>query len=154
MVIKMKKKLWVFLGLAISIGAIIAIVYAAITLNKQQEIEDNYLIELSYKELEEKIKNKDSFMLIYTQSTCSHCHQFKPVLKKTLAKQNFYGYEIVIDKLETSDRAKLNDIANVSNTPTIVFIKDGEEINSSSRLVGARSEEEIVNKLKYLGYIE
>ena len=150
----MKKKLWVFLGLAISIGAIIAIVYAAITLNKQQEIEDNYLIELSYKELEEKIKNKDSFMLIYTQSTCSHCHQFKPVLKKTLAKQNFYGYEIVIDKLETSDRAKLNDIANVSNTPTIVFIKDGEEINSSSRLVGARSEEEIVNKLKYLGYIE
>ena len=150
----MKKKLWVFLGLAISIGAIIAIVYAAITLNKQQEIEDNYLIELSYKELEEKIKNKDSFMLIYTQSTCSHCHQFKPVLKKTLAKENFYGYEIVIDKLETSDRAKLNDIANVSNTPTIVFIKDGEEINSSSRLVGARSEEEIVNKLKYLGYIE
>lgn len=150
----MKKKLWVFLGLAISIGAIIAIVYAAITLNKQQEIEDNYLIELSYKELEEKIKNKDSFMLIYTQSTCSHCHQFKPVLKKTLAKQNFYGYEIVIDKLETSDRAKLNDIANVSNTPTIVFIKDGEEINSSSRLVGARSEEEIINKLKYLGYIE
>ena len=150
----MKKKLWVFLGLAVSIGAIVAIVYAAITLNKQQEIEDNYLIELSYKELEEKIKNKDSFMLIYTQSTCSHCHQFKPVLKKTLAKQNFYGYEIVIDKLETSDRAKLNDIANVSNTPTIVFIKDGEEINSSSRLVGARSEEEIVNKLKYLGYIE
>ena len=154
MVIKMKKKLWIFLGLAISIGAIVAIVYAAITLNKQQEIEDNYLIELSYKELEEKIKNKDSFMLIYTQSTCSHCHQFKPVLKKTLAKQNFYGYEIVIDKLETSDRAKLNDIANVSNTPTIVFIKDGEEINSSSRLVGARSEEEIINKLKYLGYIE
>lgn len=150
----MKKKLWIFLGLAISIGAIIAIVYAAITLNKQQEIEDNYLIELSYKELEEKIKNKDSFMLIYTQSTCGHCHQFKPVLKKALAKQNFYGYEIVIDKLETNDRAKLNDIANVNNTPTIVFIKDGEEINSSSRLVGARSEEEIINKLKYLGYIE
>lgn len=150
----MKKKLLIFLGLALSIGAIVAIVYAAITLNKQQEIEDNYLIELSYKELEEKIKNKDSFMLIYTQSTCSHCHQFKPVLKKTLAKQNFYGYEIVIDKLETSDRAKLNDIANVNNTPTIVFIKDGEEINSSSRLVGARSEEEIINKLKYLGYIE
>lgn len=150
----MKKKLLIFLGLALSIGAIVAIVYAAITLNKQQEIEDNYLIELSYKELEEKIKNKDSFMLIYTQSNCSHCHQFKPVLKKTLAKQDLYGYEIVLDKLETSDRAKLNDIANVSNTPTIVFIKDGQEINSSSRLVGARSEEEIINKLKYLGYIE
>lgn len=154
MVIKMKKKLLIFLGLTISIGAIAAIIYAAITLNKQQEIEDNYLIELSYKELEEKIKNKDSFILIYTQTTCAHCHEFKPILKKTLAKQNYYGYEIVLDKLKNNERAKLNDIANVSATPTMVFIKDGQEINSSSRLVGIRSEEEIINKLKYLGYIE
>ena len=110
MVIKMKKKLLIFLGLAVSIGAIVAIVYAAITLNKQQEIEDNYLIELSYQELEEKIKNKDSFILIYTQTTCAHCHEFKPILKKTLAKQNYYGYEIVLDKLKNGDRAKLNDI--------------------------------------------
>ena len=154
MVINMKKKLLVFLGLALSIGAIVAIVYAAITLNKQQEIENSYLIELSYKELEEKINNKESFLLMYTQSTCGHCHEFKPKLKRILAKQNFYGYEIVLDKLDNSERAKINDIANVNNTPTIVFIKDGQEINSSHRLVGAQSEEEIVRKLKYLGYIE
>ena len=154
MVIKMKKKLLILTGLVLSIGAIMAIIYAAITLNKQQEIESNYLIELTYKELEEKINNKESFVLIYTQTTCSHCHEFKPILKRTLAKQNFYGYEIVLDKLEKADRAKLNDIANVSGTPTMVFIKNGQEINSSSRLVGIRSEDEIVNKLKYLGYIE
>jgi predicted bacteriocin transport accessory protein len=150
----MKKKILIFLGIALSIGAIIAIIYAAITLNKQQEIESSFLIELSFKELEEKINNKESFVLVYTQTTCAHCHEFKPILKKTLAKQNFYGYEIVLDKLEKSEKAKLNDIANVSGTPTMVFIKDGQEINSSSRLVGMRSEEEIVNKLKYLGYIE
>lgn len=154
MVINMKKKILIFLGIALSIGAIIAIIYAAITLNKQQEIESSFLIELSFKELEEKINNKESFVLVYTQTTCAHCHEFKPILKKTLAKQNFYGYEIVLDKLEKSEKAKLNDIANVSGTPTMVFIKDGQEINSSSRLVGMRSEEEIVNKLKYLGYIE
>ena len=150
----MKKKLLVFLGLALSIGAIVAIVYAAITLNKQQKIEDSYLIELTYKELEEKINNKESFVLIYTQSTCGICHEFKPTLKKTLAKQNFYGYEIVLDKLDKAERAKLNDIANVSGTPTMIFIKDGQEINSSHRLVGARTEDEIVKKLKYLGYIK
>jgi thioredoxin-related protein len=154
MVINMKKKTLIFLGLALSIGAIIAIIYAAITLNKQQEYESSYLIELSYKELEEKIKNKESFMLIYTQTTCSHCHEFKPVLKRALAKQQYYGYEIVLDKLSKEDRGKINDIANVSATPTIVFIKEGQEINSSSRLVGIRSEEEVLNKLKYLGYIE
>ena len=63
MVINMKKKLLIFIGLALSIGAIVAIVYAAITLNKQQEIENSYLIELSYKELEEKINKKESFLL-------------------------------------------------------------------------------------------
>ena len=47
---KMKKKLLIFLAFAISIGAIIAIIYAAIALNRQEKIEDSYLIELTYKE--------------------------------------------------------------------------------------------------------
>ena len=42
----------IFLGVTIAIGAIASIVYASITLNKQKEIEDTYLIELSYNELE------------------------------------------------------------------------------------------------------
>lgn len=150
----MKKKLLIFLGLAISIGAIVAIVYAAVALNKQKELEDSYLIELNYKELEKKINNKESFVLVYTQTTCSHCHEYKPILKRTLAKQEFYAYEIVLDKLTKQERAKLNDIANVSGTPTTVFIKEGQEINSSSRLVGIQTEDKLLYKLKYLGYIE
>lgn len=151
---KMKKKLLIFLGIALSLGAIIAIVYAAITLNKQEEINDSYLIELTYKELEEKVKNKDTFVLVYTQTTCAHCHDYKPILKRTLAKVDLYAYEIVLDKLSKEDKAKLNDIANVSGTPTTVFIRDGQEINSSSRLVGIQQEEKLINKFKYLGYIE
>ncbi len=151
---KMKKKLLIFLGIALSIGAIAAIVYAAITLNKQQEIEDSYLIELSYQELEQKIQNKESFVLVYTQTTCGHCHEYKPILKRTLAKNKFYAYEIVLDKLAKEDKTKINDIANVSGTPTTIFIKDGQEINTSSRLVGIQTEEKLTNKFKYLGYIK
>lgn len=151
---KMKKKLLIFLGIAISIGAILAIIYAAITLNKQQEVEDSYLIELSHQELEKKIQNKESFVLVYTQTTCSHCHEYKPVLKRTLAKNKLYAYEIVLDKLAKEDKTKINDIANVSGTPTTIFIKDGQEINTSSRLVGIQTEEKLTNKFKYLGYIK
>ena len=154
MVIKMKKKLLIFLGLAISVGAIGAIIFASIELNKQEKIDSSYLIELSFEELEKKINNKETFMLIYTQTTCSHCHEFKPTLKRALAEQKFYGYEIVLDKLKNNEKAKLNDIANVSGTPTIVFIKDGQEIDTSTRLVGIKSKDEVINKLKYLGYIE
>lgn len=151
---KMKKKLLIFLGIALCIGAIIAICYAAITLNKQKEIEDSYLIELSYKELEEKINKKDSFILVFTQTNCSHCHEFKPILKRTLAKQELYAYEIVLDKLEKQDKTKINDIANVSGTPTTIFIKDGQEINTSSRIVGVAKEDKLISKFRYLGYIK
>ena len=151
---KMKKKLLIFLAFAISIGAIIAIIYAAISLNKQEKIEDSYLIELTYKELEEKINKKESFVLVFTQTQCSHCHEYKPILKRTLAKKKFYAYEVVLDNLSKQEKAKLNDIANVSGTPTTVFIIDGEEVNSSSRLVGIQQEDKIVNRLKYYGYIK
>ena len=151
---KMKKKFLIFLGIALSLGAIGAIVYASITLNKQQELEDSYLIELSYNELVKKIENKDSFVLVYTQTTCSHCIEYKPILKKTLYKNKLYGYEIVIDKLNTEEKAKLKDIANVSGTPTTIFIKDGVEISTSSRLTGIQTEDKLTNRFKYLGYIE
>ena len=149
----MKKKLLVFLGIALSVGAIIAIIYAAVVLNKQEELENSYLIELTYDELAEKIENKDSFMLVFTQTQCSHCIEYKPTLKRILAKHDFYAYEIVLDKLSKSEKAKLNDIANVSSTPTTVFIIDGEEVNSTSRLIGSQTEEKLMKKLKYYGYI-
>ena len=143
---KMKKKLLIFLGIALSLGAIGAIIYASITLNKQQKLEDSYLIELSYDELVKKIENKDSFVLVYTQTTCSHCIEYKPILKKTLYKNKLYGYEIVIDKLNTEEKAKLKDIANVSGTPTTIFIKDGVEISTSSRLTGIQTEDKLTNR--------
>lgn len=150
----MKKKFMIFLGVAIAIGAIAAIVYASLTLNKQKEIEDTYLIELSYNELEEKINNKESFVVVFTQSQCSHCHEYKPILKRTLAKVELYAYEIVLDKLTKEEGSKLNDIANVSQTPTTVFIKNGQEINSTSRLLGVQSEDKLIKRFKTFGYIE
>jgi thioredoxin-like negative regulator of GroEL len=151
---KMKKKIMIFLGVAIAIGAIAAIVYASLTLNKQKEIEDTYLIELSYNELEEKINNKESFVVVFTQSQCAHCHEYKPILKRTLAKVELYAYEIVLDKLSKEEGSKLNDIANVSQTPTTVFIKNGQEINSTSRLLGVQSEDKLIKRFKTFGYIE
>ena len=150
----MKNKIWIILGIIISLGAITAMIYAAITIKNEEKNNEKYLIELTYEELKEKIDKKESFVLVYTQTTCAHCHEYKPILTKTLANIDFYAYEIVLDKLKKEDRPKMNDIANVSGTPTTIFIKDGQEINSSSRLIGIQSEDKIIQKLKYLGYIK
>ena len=62
--------------LIILVGAIVA----DILLNK------SYLNEIKYEEMVEKIENKDSFVLLFSQTTCTHCMDFKPKLAK-VAKQ-------------------------------------------------------------------
>ena len=98
--------------------------------------------------------NKDTFILVITQTKCSHCAQYKPVLKEVLYEYNLKAYEIDQEKLSKKELGKLKNVANISGTPTTVFIVDGEEINTSSRLKGAvTNKHTIVKRLKAQGYI-
>lgn len=154
MVINMKKKVIIISVLAVAIIAISLLVYASIKLNGQAKEEDSHLIEISFSELQEKIDNKETFIFVITQKQCSHCAEYKPVLKKVLAEYDIYAYELSLDNLDAEKKGKLNDIANVSGTPATIFIEDGVEKNTSSRLSGTKTESKIVSRLKAMGYIE
>lgn len=149
----MKKKILIFSIIALVILAIAGMVYASYTLTKKEKNEDNHLIEITFEELQEKVNNKESFILLLSQTTCSHCIEYKPVLKKVLTEYDIVAYELSIDKLDKTEKAKLNDIANASGTPNTVFIENGEEKNTANRLVGTASESKIKSRLKALGYI-
>lgn len=43
---------------------------------------DSNLIEINYNELKEKIDNKEDFVLCVSRTTCIHCQDYKPKLKK------------------------------------------------------------------------
>ena len=102
----------------------------------------------------EKIAKKESFILVISQTTCSHCAEYKPRLQKLLAKYKIVGYFIEKDILSDEEVSRLNNIANISGTPTTVFIVDGEETSTATRLVGAKSTDAIVSRLKAMGYID
>ncbi len=138
----------------ISILSIGGLIYASIVLNKKEQDLSKYLVELSYKELKNKIDKKDSFILVITRTDCSHCAVFKPKLKEVLSQNNIIAYEIATDKLSTNEKAEFNDIANISGTPTTIFIVDGEEATTTNRLIGDVTTEKIINKLKSQGYIK
>ena len=138
----------------ISILSIGGLIYASIVLNKKEQDLSKYLVELSYKELKNKLDKKDSFILVITRTDCSHCAVFKPKLKEVLSQNNIIAYEIATDKLETNEKAEFNDIANISGTPTTIFIVDGEEATTTNRLIGDVTTEKIINKLKSQGYIK
>ena len=91
MVIKMKKKVLFIAGSLIVILSIVGLIYASITLNKSEENEEKHLIEITFSELKEKINNKESFILLISQESCSHCAEYKPVLKKVLSRIKRYS---------------------------------------------------------------
>ena len=146
----MKKKIIIASICAVIIMAVAGMIYASTTLNKKTEEENKHLVEITYQELEKKVNNKESFILVLTQTNCSHCHEYKPVLKKVLYDYDIYAYEVSTDKLTKEENAKLKDIANASGTPTTIFIENGEEKNTYSRMVGTQTESKLVNKLNNL----
>lgn len=150
----MKKKVVIGLIIGIVVLAIGAMIYASIVLKGNEKKENKYFVELKIDELEEKINNKDSFILVISQTTCSHCAEYKPRIKKVLAKYKITGYYIEKDLLDEEETARLSNIANISGTPTTVFIFDGEETSSTTRITGAKSIDAIESRLKAMGYIK
>mgnify|MGYP003415868343 CR=1 FL=1 len=78
----MKKKIIILVSILVIALAIGGLVYASVTLNKKTEEMENHLIEISFTELQKKIDNKETFILVYTQESCSHCMMYKPTLKE------------------------------------------------------------------------
>ena len=117
-------------------------------------ITNSYLKQLKYDEVMEKIQNKESFILVVSQTTCSHCKEYKPVFKKILKKNNLTAYYIEYDLLSDEEKKEFVKYINFDSTPVTVFLKNGEESTTANRIVGAREEEYIIGKLKSNGYIE
>lgn len=123
--------------------------------NKENVTEkSSKLVLLSFPELKEKIDNKESFILVITQTTCSHCAEYRPILTAVLDKYNITAYEIESNKLTTEERGLMNDIANVSGTPTTIFIEDGVETTTTNRIIGPANQSKLISRFTAMGYIE
>lgn len=109
---------------------------------------------IDVEQLEEKIKNKDSFVLVFTQDGCSHCQTYAPVLESVSKKYDIKIYDLNLTKVKSADISRVNTIASISGTPTTVFYKNGEEETTLNRINGDTSESKLVEKLKKLGYIK
>lgn len=112
------------------------------------------LIKLNYNEIENKINNKDSFILCISRTTCSHCDNYKPKLSKIANKYNIKIYYTDIDTYDETEEKKFNTIISFDgSTPTTLFIKNGEEKTTATRIEGNVSTEKIIDKLKKNGFI-
>lgn len=108
---------------------------------------------IGYKELKEKIENKESFVLYIHKTGCSHCESYEPVLKKVVTDNKLTIYSINTASLESAEENSLKEKVNLKGTPTLIYIEKGRsDINGS--LIGEQSSEDTIEFFKSIGYIE
>ncbi len=143
-----KKFWWIILILLIIIGISIFFI-----MNKDDSKLSN-IMNISINELQNKYDNKETFIVVLTQTGCSHCEKYLPNLNKVLKDNNLTAFELNTTNLSDDEKATLARYISYSGTPTTVFIKNGEEETALNRLVGDLSQEKITERLKNMGYIK
>lgn len=141
----MKKKVIILCSfcLVILIGAIVA----------DRIMAKSNLIEIKYKEVMKKIENKETFILLVSQTFCDHCKEYKPKLDKVAKKNDLKVYYIEFDLFSDEEKKEFTKYVNFESTPVTIFLKDGEETSAATRISGGRDEEYILAKLKSNGFV-
>ena len=137
------------------IFAIIAfvIIISILVINQLTKPKEGELIQITYEEVSKKIKKEEDFVLVVSQSTCSHCATYKPKLTTIAKEQGIDLYYIDYD-LEENKEEFLKEYNLNGATPTTIFIKNGKETSLMDRLEGDLSSSTVIEKLKKLGFIE
>ena len=146
----MKKKTYLII---LIILLILLFVSLGVLYIRKKEEENTLVYEINMQQLEEKINNKDTFILVMTQTGCVHCQSYLPTIKKVSREYGVTFYVLNGAKLSKEEYNRLNDIANISGTPATIFIVDGEEKTTLNRLTGSIEKSRLVEKLISEGYI-
>ena len=129
------------------------LIISFLLINKISNYNKGDLKPITFKEIQEKKANKEDFILIVSQSTCSHCASYKPKVKQ-IAKEHgitVYYIDIVFEKNENE---VIKELHITGETPMTLFYLEGKETSILNRLVGDLGTEKIINQFKKLGFID
>lgn len=107
-----------------------AILLMATACGQKKLDEPGIVTDLSYATLEEKLANKETFVMVFSQTTCSHCITFKNMLNEEyLPYYDLEMFDFVLDhqsieRKELNEKLKVN-FPNFTGTPDIYYIENG-----------------------------
>ncbi|MEE0699713.1 MAG: thioredoxin family protein [Bacilli bacterium] len=112
------------------------------------------IVEINLEEFKQKISNKESFALYVGNKDCTHCVSYRPILEQVLEDYKITIYQLDNSKLSSSEYAEFRKYVNISGTPTVAFIEDGEEETTLNRISGEATREQTIERFKTNGYIK
>lgn len=110
------------------------------------------VISITYDEYQNKISNKESFVLLLWQTGCGHCETFEPILNKVVDYYNIEVYSMNIGLLSDEQYSILKNKTFITGTPTTVVFKEG--VTQSKKLIGSKDEQTIIDFLVRYDYLE
>lgn len=146
----MRKKKNIILGVLICI-LIILICTLLYIIGKKSDFKS--IEDINLTTLKTKIDNKEKFVLVITQTGCSHCMAYLPILEEIGKDYKLTFYDLNMTNLSDEEKVEFNKLVRISGTPTTIFYTAGEEQSTTTRLVGEKTKDKIINRLKSEGYI-
>ena len=117
-----------------------------------QETNDYKNIEqLTYESFNKMIKDKRSFVVVISQTYCSHCIESKPIYNAAFENRTAKGYELDLLTITTSQRTEVLEKYSIVGTPTTLIFIDGKY--QPDRLEGKQTKEALTNFLDMYGFI-
>ncbi len=133
---------------------IILIIFVFILFVTGCSTNNKHIVEISLDDFKEKMANKNTFVLYIGNEDCTHCVAYKPILESVLDEYDITIYHLDNSKLSDTEYNDFKTYINITRTPTIVFITDGEEETTLNRIVGETSKENTIERFKTNGYIK
>lgn len=134
--------------------AIFVLIIVVLLVNYANTPKPGSFIQLDYKALTKKVENKDTFILVTSKSTCSHCASYKPKIEAITKEYGIDIYYIDYDKEDESTQKEFLDKFNLDgSTPITLFFKKGSEASVLNRIEGDLSSEKVISTFKKMGFI-
>lgn len=100
------------------------------------------IIKITTTNFEKEVINSEKPVLLdFWASWCGPCMMLGPIVEELAEERQ----DIVIGKVDVDEEEKLRDKYRIMSIPTLLFLKDGEVVNS---LLGVHSKQEIINMIK------
>lgn len=102
------------------------------------------LHEITYSEYEEKVKNKEAFVVVIERTTCGYCQQYMPLMEEVANEQKIAVTYINTDNITNEEYNKLATTnrylkSNRWGTPTTLFMLGNRIVDSIDGYVGKDS---------------
>lgn len=119
---------------------IIAILLLVLCSGCQNHIFQGKTLTITWEQTYEKIQEKESFLLLFTQSGCDSCKKFQVVKNKYLTVYDNTIYEINLT-LEEDTKEIQEFFPQLVQTPAFYYIENGKMVSELNKPENKTSEE-------------